>query len=255
MNIVVIIKMVPDTVEELDIDDTNKNLDDEYLRLIPAEQDEHALEEALILKEKTGATVTVLTLDAPGCEDCLFSALAKGANKVIKIPHEGGEVRTSLLAKIYTEVLSNIPYDLILTGTQAIDDVDGELGALLASRLNLPYVGVAIKVLPDAAPDTLGIVKELGGGLNASFDSPLPIVVGMQSAEKPPRYVPLMKVRNVMKEMQIEQTTVPSIALDEKIEMLRLYKPVVTGGAEMLGGSPDEQVERLLSIFKDKGVT
>jgi electron transfer flavoprotein beta subunit len=255
MNIVVIMKMVPDTVEELDIDETNKNLDDEYLRLIPAEQDEHALEEALILKEKTGASVTVLTLDVPGCEDCLFSALAKGANKVIKVPYEGGEVRTSLLAKMYAEILANIPYDLILTGTQAIDDVDGELGALLASRLNLPYVGVAVKVLPEGAPNNLGIVKELGGGLNASFDSPLPLIVGMQSAEKPPRYVPLMKVRNAMKEMQIEQTAVPAIAPEDKIELLKLYKPVVTGGAEMLEGSPEEMVERLLNIFRDKGVT
>lgn len=255
MNIVVIVKMVADTVEELDIDETNKNLDDEYLRLIPAEQDEHALEEALILKEKVGGSVTVLTLDAPGCEDCLFSALAKGATKVIKVPYDSEAVSTSLLAKIYAEILSKIPYDLILTGTQAIDDVDGELGALLASRLNLPYVGVAVKVLPDAAPNILGIVKELGGGLNASFDSPLPLVVGMQSAEKPPRYVPLMKVRNAMKEKQIEHTAVPAMPHADKIELLKLYKPVVTGGAEMLEGSPEEQVERLSNIFKDKGVT
>jgi electron transfer flavoprotein beta subunit len=255
MNIVVIVKMVPDTVEELDIDDSNRRLDSEFLRLIPAEQDEHALEQALILKEKTGGSVTVLTLDVPGCEDCLFSALAKGATKVIKVPYEGETVSTSTLANIYEGVLSSIPYDLILTGTQAIDDIDGELGALLASRLNLPYVGVAIKVQPDAATNTLGVVKELGGGLHASFDSPPPLIVGMQSAEKPPRYVPLMKVRNAMKTMQIEQGDLPVIEPEEMIELIKLYKPVVTGGAEMLEGSPDELADKLLNIFKDRGVT
>jgi electron transfer flavoprotein beta subunit len=255
MNIVVIVKMVPDTVEELDIDESNKRLDDEYLRLIPAEQDEHALEQALILKEKTGGSVTVVTLDVPGCEDCLYSALAKGATKVIKVPYEGETVSTSTLAKIFEGVLSGMSYDLVLTGTQAIDDVDGEIGALLASRLNLPYIGVAIKILTDEATSKLGVVKELGGGLHASFDSPLPIVVGIQSAEKPPRYVPLMKVRNAMKTMQIEQGALPTVEPEEMIELIKLYKPVVTGGAEMLEGSPDQLADKLLNIFKDKGVT
>lgn len=254
MNTVVIMKMVPDTVEELEVDATHKKLDEQYLRLIPAEQDEHALEQALIIKEKFGGSVTVLTLDLPGCEDVLFTALAKGATKAIKISHTHETTNTRLLSKIYSSILPKIPCDIILTGTQAIDDVDGELGALLASSLNFPYAGVAIKVQPDASKKNAEIITELGGGLQASFESPLPLVVGVQSAEKPPRYVPLMKVRTAMKTMKLETMPSPPIEPEEKIEVLKLYKPEVTGRATMLSGSPEEIADNLTKIFKDKGV-
>jgi electron transfer flavoprotein beta subunit len=254
MNTIVIMKMVPDTVEELEVDESSKKLDEEFLRLIPAEQDEHALEQALLMKEKLGGDVTVITLDLPGCDDVLFSALAKGATKAIKVSHSLENVDTGLLSKIYSTLLSNIPHDLVLTGTQAIDDLDGEVGALLASKLNQPYVGVAIKVQPDASGKNAEVVKELGGGLQASFESPLPMVVGISSAEKPPRYVPLMKVRKVMKTMKIEEMGAPEITSDDKLDIMQLKKPEVAGKAEMLSGSPEELVGRLMKIFSDKGL-
>jgi len=254
MNTIVILKMVPDTVEELEVDNTKKKLDEDFLRLIPAEQDEHALEQALLLKEKLGGDVTVFTLDLPGCDDVLFSALAKGATKAIKISHSFETLNTGLLSKIYSSVLPNIPHDMVITGCQAIDDLDGELGALLAPQLNLPYVGGAVKVQPDASSKNVEINKELGGGLQASFESPLPIIIGISSAEKPPRYVPLMKVRKAMKTMKIETMDAPAVAPEDKIEILKLYKPEATGKATMLTGSPEELANQLLKIFKDKGL-
>jgi electron transfer flavoprotein beta subunit len=254
MNTIVIMKMVPDTVEELEVDDSNKRLDEEYLRLIPAEQDEHALEQALLIKEKLGGEVTVITLDLPGCDDVLFSALAKGATKAIKVTHSFEHVDTGLLSKIYSSLLPNIPHDMVFAGCQAIDDLDGEVGALLASKLNMPYVGVAIKVQPDASSKSAEVVKELGGGLNASFESPLPMIVGISSAEKPPRYVPLMKVRKVMKSMKLETMDAPEVTPDEKVDIMQLKKPEVAGKAEMLSGSPEELAGRLMKIFSEKGL-
>jgi len=254
MNTLVIMKMVPDTVEELEVDDTNKKLDEQFLRLIPAEQDEHALEQSLLIKEKLGGSVTVLTLDLPGCDDVLFSALAKGATKAIKISHSLETVDTSKLSKVYSSILPNMQFDIVLTGTQAIDDLDGEVGALLASRLDLPYVGVAINVQPDPSNNIVEIIKELGGGLQASFESPIPLVVGVQSAEKPPRYVPLMKVRKAMKTMKLEAMDAPAVAPEEKLEIVKLYKPEVADKATMLTGSPEELAGQLIKIFKDKGV-
>ena len=253
MNTIVLMKMVPDTVEELDIDDTEKRLDDTYLRLIPAEQDEHALEQALLMKEKHGGSVTVLTLDLPECDDALFSALAKGVDKAIKITHGYEDIETGLLSKIYSSLISGLGFDLVLTGTQAIDDVDGELGALLASSLNLPYVGVAVNIQHDTSNNSVEIVKELGGGLMASFESPLPLVVGIQAAENPPRYVPMMKVRKVMKTMKIETMDAPEVEVEGRIEVVKLFKPPETE-AEMLTGSPEEIVKQLVKIFKDRGI-
>jgi electron transfer flavoprotein beta subunit len=254
MNTIVIMKLVPDTVEELEIDDSEKNLDKTYLSLIPSELDEHALEQALLLKEKFGGTVTVLALDFPGTDDMLFSALAKGVDKAIKVTHSFGMVNTKLMAGICQGILSQMQSNLILTGAQAIDDVDGELAAMLSGRLNLPYVSVAVKVQPDPASNQVEIVKELGGGLMSSYLSPLPAIVGIQSAEQPPRYVPLMKVRNAKQTMSIEAVPAPALESQDKIDVLKLYKPEVASAATMLTGSTEEITSQLINMFKEKGV-
>mgnify|MGYP001581557256 FL=1 len=63
MNIVVPVKMVPDLVEELEVDASGCALDRSLLKFRINEFDEHALEEALLLRAKHGGTVTVIALD------------------------------------------------------------------------------------------------------------------------------------------------------------------------------------------------
>ncbi len=90
----------------------------------------------------------------------------------------------------------------MLPGSQAIDDLEGELAPFLAAALNLPYVGVVCGVT--SADGKANVMKEFAGGLRAEFEVTLPAVLGIQSAEKPPRYVPVAKVRAVMKSAKIE---------------------------------------------------
>jgi electron transfer flavoprotein beta subunit len=54
MNIIVPIKMVPDLVEELSIDPSGAALDTAWMRLILNEFDDHAIEQAILLKERVG---------------------------------------------------------------------------------------------------------------------------------------------------------------------------------------------------------
>jgi len=70
MNLFVLLKMVPDTVEELNVASDNQSLDSEYLRFKLNDPDDHALEQALLLKEKYGGKVTVMALDAPKWTTC-----------------------------------------------------------------------------------------------------------------------------------------------------------------------------------------
>ena len=60
MQMFVLIKMAPDTVEELTVAADGKSLDGESLRFKLGDSDEHALEQALLLKERHGGTVTVV---------------------------------------------------------------------------------------------------------------------------------------------------------------------------------------------------
>jgi electron transfer flavoprotein beta subunit len=85
MNLFVLLKTVPDTVEELTVGADEKSLDAQWLRFKLSDSDEHALEQALLLKEKHGGQVTVVALDAPELDDSLFTALAKGADRAVKL--------------------------------------------------------------------------------------------------------------------------------------------------------------------------
>ena len=65
-HIVVTAKLVPDLVEELEIADSGTALDMTWLRLIINEFDDHAIEQAILLKEKFGGQVTIVAPDMEG---------------------------------------------------------------------------------------------------------------------------------------------------------------------------------------------
>src|SRR5512136_2807767 len=125
MNLYFLLKMVPDTVEELNVSPDGKSLDSEFLRFKLSEPDEHALEQALILKEKHVGKVTVVALDAPEVDAVLFTALAKGADRAVKVPINQAGLGTTASAKVLTEFFTAAgaltPDTLLLPGSQAID--------------------------------------------------------------------------------------------------------------------------------------
>lgn len=259
MKILVLLKMVPDVVEELEVSPDGKGLDLEFLRMILSEPDDHALEEALILKEMYGGSVTAVALDAPDVDDVLYAALAKGADRVVKVTDADTGTTTRAAAAILATILRDnglLPADLILTGSQAIDDLDGLVAPLLAYTLELPYVGIVTQVRIDEAATAAAVVKEYPGGVRGEFETSLPVVLGIQSAEKPPRYVPVAKVRAAMKSQQIE-TVAAMTAADgggPLAEVVAMNKPAVVGGAQMLDGSAEDVAGQLCGIFAERGV-
>jgi electron transfer flavoprotein beta subunit len=254
MNIVVPMKFVPDLVEELEIDSGSGLLDRTFLRLIPNELDEHALEEALLLKERGSGTVTVITLSFGDVDEALFTAVAKGADRVIKI--QGDDFDQGLSNHAITAILENalkdIPYDVILTGTQAVDDLDGFVGPLLAARLGLPYVGYVTKVACDNGKLTVG--KEYPGGLTADIEIAAPAVIGIQAAEKPPRYVVTSLVMQAMKTANIEEQDAAGVDSDGAAEVSGMAKPESGTHAEMLDGTADQVAEALVKVLREQGL-
>lgn len=260
MNILVLLRMVPDVVEELEIAPDGRALDTEYLRMIVSESDDHALEQALILTERKGGKVTVLALDAPDVDDVLYSAVAKGADRVLKIESAAGGLTTRFAAGMFAEVIRSEkdlqPYDMVLTGVQAIDDLDALVAPVLSHRLGLPYLAIVTKVTPDESGKSVTAIREFGGGVRGEFEVPLPAVLGIQAAERPPRYVPVAKVRAAMKSHKIESIGVPTMA-DGGLPILdvsRMRKPVVSGHAQMIDGLPGEISKKLADIFSERGL-
>jgi len=258
MKILVLLRMVPDVVEELEVAADGASLDRGFLRLIVNERDENALEQALILKERHQGTVVAVAPEAPEVDDVLYTALARGADRTVKVTGLEEGLGSRALASVLAAALSGIegllPADLILTGCQAIDDLDGLVGPMVAEQLGMPYVGIVTGVDVDAATGVARCSREYPGGVRGSFELDLPAVVGIQGAEKPPRYVPIAKVRAAMASGRIE--SIPAVAGAEAslLDVIEMRKPVVAERAEMIEGDPDEIAARICEILVGRGL-
>ena len=253
MNIAVLIRQVPDLAEELEVADGGTELDREYLTWVVNEFDDHALEEALQLKDSTGGTVTMLGLGTDDIDEALFTALAKGADRAVKVGAVDGPVDSHGAAAAFAEALQNESFDLILTGVQAINDVDGQVGPLVAVRLGLPHVSVVTHIAPADDGTTVTVNQEYAGGVLAEFQVTLPAVLGVQAARAVPRYAPVSRVRQLMKTATLESAAV-DVAASGGLTILRMSPPEGSGHAEMIEGDADAVVERLAGILGDRGL-
>lgn len=251
MKIAVPVKFVPDLVEELTIDPGGVSLDLTWLRLIVNEFDDHAVEQAILLKEHAGGQVTVLTIEADGADDFLFTAAAKGADQLIKFTGDFSNVNNHALAHVYAALLKETQPDLVLTGVQAHNDLDGSVGPLLAEYLGLPYVGYVAGIT--LVGDHVVARKEYSGGLVAEMEVKLPAVLGIQASEQPPRYVAYSKIRQVMGTAKIEERAITTLDMSGGTEVSRMFQPEVAERATMLEGGADQVADKLVSIFKELG--
>jgi len=253
MKIVVPAKLIPDLVDELAIDATGTALDSTWLRLIINEFDDHAIEQAIILKERSGCQVTIVSPNVEGVDDMLFATAAKGADKLIKVNgnFEAG-VNNHALARGLVPLIQELQPDLILTGVQAHNDMDGSLGALLAEYLHMPYVGYISSV--SATSNQVTALKEYPGGLMAEIEIALPAVLGIQAAEQPPRYVAISKVRQMMKTVAIDEYEIPVFDIHGGATVSRMFQPESAEKATMFSGDIDETSNKLIDVFKEIGV-
>jgi electron transfer flavoprotein beta subunit len=252
MKIAVPVKFVPDLVEELTIDPGGVALDTSWLRLIINEFDDHAVEQAILLKERGGGQVIVAMAEAEGADDFLFASAAKGVDQLIKLTGAfGGNSNNHALARAYADLLKELQPDLILTGVQAHNDLDGSVGPLLAEYLGMPYVGYVAGLT--AAADKVTVRKEYAGGLIAEMEVKLPAVLGIQAAEQPPRYVAYSKIRQVMGTAKIEEKAVGDLDLSGGTTISRMFQPEVAERATMIEGSPEDVADKIIGIFKELG--
>ncbi|MBI5932652.1 MAG: electron transfer flavoprotein subunit beta [Chloroflexi bacterium] len=253
MKIAVPIKFVPDLVEELTIDSNGAALDTSWLRFIINEFDDHAIEQAILLKERAGAEVTVICAEGDGVDDILFATAAKGADSLVKLTGDfGGGINSHAAARALADLFKESKPDLILTGVQGHNDLDGSVGALLAEYLGMPFVGYVAGV---ALSDGKAVIrKEYPGGIIAEMEIKLPAVLGIQAAEQPPRYVAYSKINQIMKTAKIEDRALANLDFNGGATVSRMFKPKAASQATMIQGSPDEVAERVFGLLKEHGV-
>lgn len=251
MNTLVLIQMVPDLVEELILDSSGVRLDAYSIHWVISEFDDYAIEQAVLLKERLGGQVVVAAPAMEGVDDALFTAAAKGADRLLKLNGDfESEFNNHALARQFFPLITQLKPDLILTGVSAYHRHDGALGALVAALADLPYIGYVSGV---SVENGKAIVrKEYPGGVISEIEVQLPAVLGIQSPDTPPRYVPISKIRQAMKTAQMEEQEAGEMDSSGGVAIRRMVQPQATGHATMLEGNLDQIAEKLVAIFKEQ---
>lgn len=250
MNIVVAIKHIPSIADDLPVKDNN--VDFESVDFVLNEFDEQSIEQAVLVKEAVGGTVTVVGVDLIGeLDSVLHLALAKGVDKAVKITADEPGADSHMQAKWLADAMKSMSADIVFAGVQASNDIDGQIGPMIAAYLDMPYIGGVSSV--EISGVTATVNKEFAGGFGAKYEVSLPMVVGVQAASKPPRYAPISKVRQVAQTATIEKVA-PSGDVSAGLSFRKMAPPVATGHAEMIGGSSKEVAAKIVELLKSRGL-
>ena len=252
MHIAVILKQVPDLVEEVEVDANGTEIDRDSIKWKLNEFDDHALEQAVLLKESAAAEVTALALESDGVDQLLYGALARGADRAVKVATGDARTDSPRAAAALAEVLAEMAVDLVLTGVQAVDDLHGQLAPILATRLGWPHVSVVSGVTLEGAK--VRVQQEYSGGRMATLELDLPAVVGVQAAARPPRYVPISRLRQVMASAQLGSMTATAEAPALGSTVSRLAAPAQGASAQLLEGRPEEVAQQILAVLRERGL-
>ncbi|CAN5424665.1 electron transfer flavoprotein subunit beta/FixA family protein [soil metagenome] len=252
MHIAVILRIVPDVTEELEIADNGTEIDREWIGLKLNEFDDHALEEAVLVKEQTGARVTAIALAGDGAERQLQTAIARGADDAMLVQHGfEGIIGSRTVAHLLKSIVETLGTDIVMTGVQTPEDVFGQLAPFIAGILGWPTLNAVNGIT--VAGDVLTVTQEYSGGYSARFAVKAPAVLGIQTASKPPRYVSGTKLRHTS---STPIATVTSAVPEGYAPQgtLRLRVPERGTGAEMIDGTADEVAAKLVDLLAARGL-
>ena len=253
MRIVVPVKAVPDLVEEIELTADETGIDRDYLKFVVSEWDAQALEEALLVKDSSGADVVAVGLASdPDIDQALYTALAKGADSAVKITGGDGGLLTGGRAALLAGYLAAEPADLVITGVQAADDIDGQLPPMLAAHLGQPHVSVAVGVM--AVDGAVTVRQEFAGGRVHELRVELPAVIGVQAARQAPRYAPISRIRQAMQAGELREAAADPAAAAPAPAVRRLFRPEQATHAEMLDGDADEVAEAIADLLRSRGL-
>ena len=256
MKTVVVLRQLPDLIEPLEIADSGTALDLDGGTFVVNEYDDHAMEQALLLKESAGGEVIALALDFGDVDDTLYAASAKGTDQIVKLAwEEEAPPSPSSAAAMFAEVVREMQPDLVLVGGQSYDELEGSMAPLLAMALGWPYVGVVrgVKVIEDGT--TVRAFKEFPGAVTSEMNVTLPAVLGILAADQPPRYVPVSRIRSAMKSAAFDRREALVAAVPSAVTVQRLYPPESGERAEILEGTDEETAARIAAILEEKGLS
>jgi electron transfer flavoprotein beta subunit len=211
MNIVVLVKQVPDSGSERKLDPADNTVARATADNVINEMDEYAIEEALTVKEAQGGEVTVLSVGPDSATDAIRKALSMGADKAVHVVDEAIHGSDALATSaVIAAALGQLEYDLILCGAEATDSQMSVMPALLAERLGIPQLSGARKLTVEGG--VAKVERQTDGGYWA-LEAQLPAIVSTWDTINEPRY-PSFKGIMAAKKKPVETKSLADLGVD-----------------------------------------
>jgi electron transfer flavoprotein beta subunit len=218
--------------------------------------DTNGVEEAVRQKELNGGSVTIVTLGGAEAKKAIKEAMAMGGIRAVHILAEPLDAPDSLgTAYLLAKAIKRIEQvDLVICSEGASDTYQGQVGAMVAEFLDMPFLAYAKKVETDGSKVTCE--QGFEGGVRV-LQAKLPAVVSMVAGSNKPRYPTLLQVM-VAARKAIED--VPLSSLKEAdypetgMEVLDVTLQAVDRKKVLFDGSPEVAAKKLVDALKQEGV-
>jgi electron transfer flavoprotein beta subunit len=209
--------------------------------------DEIALEEALRIKEKGGATeVVVVSIGPADTQQQLRNGLAMGADRAILVQTDT-PVESLAAAKVFLKLIEKESPQIVLLGKQGIDDDNNQTGQMLAALWDRPQATFASKVELDGGKAK--VTREVDAGLE-TIEVDLPAVLTADLRLNEPRYVKLPEIMKAKKK-PLETLPIASLGVDTAAQFKTTkYEPP----AARSKGVMVKDVGELIAALKQKGL-
>jgi electron transfer flavoprotein beta subunit len=211
MNIVVLVKQVPDSGAPRELDTSDNTVARASASNVINEMDEYAIEEALKIKEAHGGEVTVLTMGPSGATESIRKALSMGPDKAVHVTddalHGSCAVATS---KVLAEALKTLNADLIIAGAESTDGRVQVMPHMLAERLGIAALTGARKLTVDGSQ--LTVERQTDEGYE-TVTAATPAVISVWDTINEPRY-PSFKGIMAAKKKPVQTLSLADLGVD-----------------------------------------
>ena len=234
MKILVCISHVPDTTSKINFTDNDTKFDTNGVQFVINPYDEFVLTRAMWLKEKQGASVTVVNVGGAETEPTLRKALAIGADDAIRVnvePTDG-----MLVAKELAAVVKNGGYDLVLAGKESADYNGQMVPGMLASLLDFNFVNACVGM--EVEGTNVSLNREIDGG-EEKLSSSLPMVVAGQKGIVEEKDLRIPNMRGIMMARKKPLSVVESSGVTAASSTQNFEKPAPKGAVKLVDNVDD----------------
>ncbi len=262
MNIIVLVKQVPDTTE-IKLDPKTGNLIREGIDSILNPDDRHALEAAVSLKESIGGSVTAVSMGPPQAIDVVTEAIGMGADNGILLSDSafaGADTwATSLTLGKAMERIGD--YDLIICGRQAIDGDTAQIGPQVADHLNIPHVSYVFGI-DEITKERLVVRRRLEDGFER-IEIPVPALLTVIGELNVPRYAVVGRlIAACGKKASIEVWNAADIGCKTNeiglegslTHVIKTFAPKFKRQGEILEGAAGDSISALLGKLRENRI-